>query len=204
MLRAASKTSRFFNREESPPNTYGHHSYAFWRLKTPDEHETESGTKSKEARKYIFNCLEDMAQINVPNDLEGVDLIAEKLDRRAFVSILKDMLQLDQERRIDPDTALKHTFISMGHLVDYAHLNNVRMSFQMMEVCNKKSRLGVGAVPNAAANVVAQANATQQQQQDVLAAQNAALINNFMPSTNLAAAFNGASAMPLHQQVMDA
>jgi homeodomain interacting protein kinase len=33
MLRAASKTARFFNREESPPNVYGHHSYAFWRLK---------------------------------------------------------------------------------------------------------------------------------------------------------------------------
>ena len=139
MLRAATKTARFFNRDESCSNgLMGHHSYPFWRLKTPDEHENETSTKSKEARKYIFNCLEDMAQINVPNDLEGVELIAEKLDRRAFVSILKDMLQLDQERRIDPDSALKHTFVTMNHLVDYGHLNSVRMSFQMMEVCNKK------------------------------------------------------------------
>ena len=123
------------------PSLLGHHSYAFWRLKTPEEHESEAppgAAKSKEARKYIFNCLEDMAQINVPNGLEGVELIAEKLDRRAFVSILKEMLQLDQERRIDPDAALRHTFTTMNHLVDYAHLKNVQMSFQMMEVCQKK------------------------------------------------------------------
>jgi homeodomain interacting protein kinase len=138
MLRAASKTVRFFNREESANGLVNHHSYAFWRLKTPDEHEAETAIKSKEARKYIFNCLEDMSQINVPNDFDGTDQLAEKLDRRAFVSILKDMLQLDQERRIEPDAALKHNFITMNHLVDYAHLNNVRMSFQMMEVCNKK------------------------------------------------------------------
>lgn len=181
MLRAATKTSRFFNRDESCSNgLMGHHSYPFWRLKTPDEHEAETSTKSKEARKYIFNCLEDMAQINVPNDLEGVELIAEKLDRRAFVSILKDMLQLDQERRIDPDTALKHTFVTMNHLVDYGHLNSVRMSFQMMEVCNKK-RLNAGNVVQQTVQSVQQQNLHhnhhhQQQQNEVL-------LNNFMPQS---------------------
>lgn len=30
---------------------------------TPDDHEAETGIKSKEARKYIFNCLDDMAQV---------------------------------------------------------------------------------------------------------------------------------------------
>ncbi|KAG9334948.1 hypothetical protein JZ751_006270 [Albula glossodonta] len=29
---------------------------------TPEDHEGETGIKSKEARKYIFNCLDDMAQ----------------------------------------------------------------------------------------------------------------------------------------------
>ena len=70
MLRAATKTQRLFNcRRQS----VGHHSYDFWRLKTPDEHEAETATKSNEALKYIFNCLEEMAQINVPNELEGVE-----------------------------------------------------------------------------------------------------------------------------------
>lgn len=30
---------------------------------TPEDHEGETGIKSKEARKYIFNCLDDMAQV---------------------------------------------------------------------------------------------------------------------------------------------
>ena len=86
--------------------------------------------------------------------------MAEKLDRRAFVTILKDMLQLDQERRIDPDTALKHTFVTMNHLVDYAHLNNVRMSFQMMEVCNRKSRGLANAVNHHHHNAFGSSNAS--------------------------------------------
>lgn len=32
-------------------------------LQTPSEHEMEMGIKSKEARKYIFNCLDDMMQV---------------------------------------------------------------------------------------------------------------------------------------------
>lgn len=32
-------------------------------LQTPTEHEAEMGIKSKEARKYIFNCLDDMMQV---------------------------------------------------------------------------------------------------------------------------------------------
>ena len=235
MLRAATKTSRFFNRDESCSNgLMGHHSYPFWRLKTPDEHEAETSTKSKEARKYIFNCLEDMAQINVPNDLEGVELIAEKLDRRAFVSILKDMLQLDQERRIDPDSALKHTFVTMNHLVDYGHLNSVRMSFQMMEVCNKK-RLNPSASQQLsllhsshAANMLSQQSVhaqqqhqqqqshhNHQQQQQQPQQQTDSLLSNFMPqSVNTSSslhhhnAANGARdlsyAVPCHLQNMAA
>lgn len=210
MLRAATKTSRFFNREESKNGLVGH--YAFWRLKTPEEHELETGTKSKEARKYIFNCLEDMAQINVPSDLEGVELIAEKLDRREFVSILKEMLQLDQERRIDPDTALKNQFINMRHLDDYVHLNNVRMSYQMMEVCNKQrlasssssSSLGLNNTNNGANSLQHQQVQSSQEAAAaaaIAAASQNAIINNFMPPSNLA--FNGTNSMgSLHQQVI--
>jgi hypothetical protein len=39
----------------------------------------ETKIKSKEARKYIFNCLEDMGQVNVPTDLERGELLAEKV-----------------------------------------------------------------------------------------------------------------------------
>lgn len=70
--------------------------YPFWRLKTPEEHEAETGIKSKEARKYIFNCLDDIGQVNVPTDLEGGQLLAEKADRREFIDLLKRMLTMDQ------------------------------------------------------------------------------------------------------------
>ncbi|XP_060591594.1 homeodomain-interacting protein kinase 2-like [Ruditapes philippinarum] len=79
MLSNATKTTRFFIRENTDSN------YPFWRLKTPEEHELETKIKSKEARKYIFNCIDDMAQINVPTDLEGSELLAEQVDRRERV-----------------------------------------------------------------------------------------------------------------------
>jgi homeodomain interacting protein kinase len=63
---------------------------------TPEEHEAETGIKSKEARKYIFNCLDDIGQVNVPTDLEGGELLAEKADRREFIDLLKRMLTMDQ------------------------------------------------------------------------------------------------------------
>lgn len=65
-------------------------------LQTPEEHEAETGIKSKEARKYIFNCLDDIGQVNVPTDLEGGELLAEKADRREFIDLLKRMLTMDQ------------------------------------------------------------------------------------------------------------
>lgn len=34
-----------------------------WWLQTPEEHEAETKVKSKEARKYIFNCLDDIGQV---------------------------------------------------------------------------------------------------------------------------------------------
>uniref|UniRef100_A0A8K9WLI4 non-specific serine/threonine protein kinase n=1 Tax=Oncorhynchus mykiss TaxID=8022 RepID=A0A8K9WLI4_ONCMY len=95
LLNVGTKTARFFCRESDSP-------YSAWRLKSTDEHETETGMKSKEARKYIFNCLDDMAHVNLVMNLEGSDLLAEKVDRREFVGLLKRMLWIDAEKRIAP------------------------------------------------------------------------------------------------------
>ncbi|XP_018369139.1 PREDICTED: homeodomain-interacting protein kinase 2 isoform X8 [Trachymyrmex cornetzi] len=130
MLNNASKTTKFFYRDMDS-------TYPFWRLKTPEEHEAETGIKSKEARKYIFNCLDDIGQVNVPTDLDGGQLLPEKADRREFIDLLKRMLTMDQERRITPGEALNHAFVTLAHLVDYAHCNNVKASVQMMEVCRR-------------------------------------------------------------------
>lgn len=98
---------------------------------TPEEHEGETGIKSKEARKYIFNCLDDMGQVNVPTELDGGELLAEKADRREFIDLLKRMLTMDQERRISPGEALQHAFVTLQHLLDYPHCSNVKASMQV-------------------------------------------------------------------------
>ncbi|XP_078142660.1 homeodomain-interacting protein kinase 3 isoform X1 [Centroberyx gerrardi] len=131
LLNVGTKTARFFCRESDSP-------YAAWRLKSTDEHETETGMKSKEARKYIFSCLDDIAHVNLVMNLEGSDLLAEKADRREFVSLLKKMLLIDAEKRIAPAEALGHPFVTMQHLLDFPHSNHVKSCFHIMDVCRTR------------------------------------------------------------------
>lgn len=145
MLNSASKTEKFFYRDEDS-------TYPFWRLISPEENEIMTNIKSKEARKYIFNCLDDIGQVNVQMDIESNQLLAEKIDRREFIDLLKRMLTIDQERRIQPAQALRHQFTTLSHLVDYAHCNNVKASVQMMEVCRRDPP--VHSVPQATATLV--------------------------------------------------
>ncbi|KAG5883969.1 hypothetical protein JTB14_004176 [Gonioctena quinquepunctata] len=160
MLNNASKTTKFFYRDMDS-------TYPFWRLKTPEEHEAETGIKSKEARKYIFNCLDDIGQVNVPTDLEGGQLLAEKVDRKEFIDLLKRMLTMDQERRTTPGEALNHAFVRLAHLVDYAHCNNVKASVQMMEVCRRNDYNNTSTAPHHQATQHAPS-----------------LVANFVPSSN--------------------
>ncbi|XP_067913139.1 homeodomain-interacting protein kinase 1-like isoform X1 [Heterodontus francisci] len=132
LLSAGTKTTRFFNRD---PDS----GYPLWKLKTPEEHELETGIKSKEARKYIFNCLDDMAQVNMPNDLEGTDMLAEKADRREYIDLLKKMLTIDADKRINPLKTLNHQFVTMTHLLDFPHSNHVKSCFQNMEICKRRA-----------------------------------------------------------------
>ncbi|XP_069797617.1 homeodomain-interacting protein kinase 1-like isoform X5 [Narcine bancroftii] len=131
LLSAGTKTTRFFNRD---PDS----GYPLWKLKTPEEHELETGIKSKEARKYIFNCLDDMAQVNMPNDLEGTDMLVEKADRREYIDLLKKMLTIDADKRINPLKTLNHPFVTMAHLLDFPHSNHVKSCFQNMEICKRR------------------------------------------------------------------
>ncbi|KAG9485540.1 homeodomain-interacting protein kinase 1 isoform X3 [Eleutherodactylus coqui] len=134
LLSAGTKTSRFFNRD---PDL----GYSLWRLKTPEEHEMETGIKSKEARKYIFNCLDDMAQVNMSTDLEGTDMLAEKADRREYIDLLKKMLTIDADKRITPMKTLNHPFVTMTHLLDFPHSNHVKLCFQNMEICKRRNNV---------------------------------------------------------------
>ncbi|XP_053742425.1 homeodomain-interacting protein kinase 3-like isoform X2 [Synchiropus splendidus] len=133
LLNKGTKTSRFFSKESDSP-------YASWRLKTTEEHEKETGLKSKEARKYIFSCLDDMAHVNlVLTSVDTVDMEAEKTDRREFVSLLRSMLLIDAEERTVPSSVLLHPFLTMTHLLDFPRSNHVQSSFRIMDVCHGRS-----------------------------------------------------------------
>ncbi|XP_075693891.1 homeodomain-interacting protein kinase 3 [Rhinoderma darwinii] len=131
LLNAGAKTSRFFCRD---PETQ----YPIWRLKTLEEHEAETGMKSKEARKFIFNSLDDIVHVNMVMDLDGSDLAAEKADRREFVSLLKKMLLIDADARISPADSLSHSFVTMKHLLDFPHSNHVKSCFHIIDVCKSR------------------------------------------------------------------
>ncbi|KAI9523499.1 Homeodomain-interacting protein kinase 2 [Dissostichus eleginoides] len=131
LLSAGTKTTRFFNRD--PDSTY-----PLWRLKIQEDHEGETGIKSKEARKYIFNCLDDMAQVNMTSDLEGSEMLAEKADRREFIDLLTKMLTIDADKRITPIETLNHPFVTMTHLLDFPHSTHVKSCFQNMEICKRR------------------------------------------------------------------
>ncbi|KAM4617524.1 homeodomain-interacting protein kinase 3 [Discoglossus pictus] len=134
LLNVGTKTSRFFSREPESQ-------YPAWRLKTLEDHEAETGMKSKEARKYIFNSLDDVVHVNMVMDLDGSDLVAEKADRREFVGLLKKMLLIDADVRISPADTLSHSFVTMKHLLDFPHSNHVKSCFHIMDVCKSRPNM---------------------------------------------------------------
>uniref|UniRef100_A0A915IUR5 Uncharacterized protein n=1 Tax=Romanomermis culicivorax TaxID=13658 RepID=A0A915IUR5_ROMCU len=117
MLNHATKTRKFFKQKE---NRLFHQ---YWRLKTVEEHESETCVKSKETRKFIFNCLDDVRQVKTPLELDDVDKVCEKLDRADFIDVLKKMLDMDQDRRLTPNEGLKHPFVRMTNLLIYPSAN---------------------------------------------------------------------------------
>uniref|UniRef100_A0A0N4Z7U6 non-specific serine/threonine protein kinase n=1 Tax=Parastrongyloides trichosuri TaxID=131310 RepID=A0A0N4Z7U6_PARTI len=130
MLQQASKSYRFFKHIQDNTNNY-------WRLKTPEEHENDTGIKSKDTRKYIFNCLEDIAIANPPEGYDNSFLLCEKTDRTEFIDLLKKMLAMDQERRISPSEALEHNFLKMNHFSNYGNTKYLQISQNRMDICNK-------------------------------------------------------------------
>ncbi|XP_013857591.1 homeodomain-interacting protein kinase 1 isoform X2 [Austrofundulus limnaeus] len=191
LLSAGTKTSRFFNRG---PDS----SYPLWRLKTPAEHEMEMGIKSKEARKYIFNCLDDMMQVNLSSHLEGTDMLAEKADRREFIDLLKRMLRLDADKRITPTKTLGHPFVTMSHLMDYPQISHVKSCFQNMEICKRrssydssKSLYSTSAVPSAAAGNLTVTFSSQLNQHNQVPSAGAAVpLLNYQPALYQQATIN--------------
>ncbi|XP_052466253.1 homeodomain-interacting protein kinase 1 isoform X4 [Carassius gibelio] len=191
LLSAGTKTSRFFKRG---PDS----SYPLWRIKTPSEHEAEMGIKSKEARKYIFNCLDDMMQVNLPTHLEGTDMLAEKADRQELIDLLKRMLRLDADKRITPTKTLAHPFVTMSHLLNFPHSSHVKSCFQNMDICKRrngsfdsgKALFAANAVPGAAGNLTVTFSSQLNQHSQVPSAAGAVPLLNYQPALYQQATIN--------------
>ncbi|XP_065318100.1 uncharacterized protein LOC135926233 isoform X2 [Gordionus sp. m RMFG-2023] len=125
MLNVAVKTEQFFCKESNGK-------YHYWRMKTSKEYEDTTNIHPNETRKYIFNNLDDLVNINASVSLAsataqtddfgpeaGSKLAAmiDRLDRKWFVCMVKRMLALDQESRVNPETALcREPFLVMNHI----------------------------------------------------------------------------------------
>lgn len=97
----------------------------FWSMpvscfeQTPDDHEAETGIKSKEARKYIFNCLDDMAQVralvsNQHNCFMCFRAMLRKGNYMISLCILF-LCQLLRNTGIMPNKSAHHVLLCRGH-----------------------------------------------------------------------------------------
>ncbi|KAF3854530.1 hypothetical protein F7725_022585 [Dissostichus mawsoni] len=145
LLSAGTKTTRFFNRD--PDSTY-----PLWRLKIQEDHEGETGIKSKEARKYIFNCLDDMAQVNMTSDLEGSEMLAEKADRREFIDLLTKMLTIDADKRITPIETLNHPFSKTPFITHLAPSTSTNLTMTFNNQLNTVHSQATNLVPSSTNN----------------------------------------------------
>ncbi|KAL8220030.1 UNVERIFIED_CONTAM: hypothetical protein K2H54_037851 [Gekko kuhli] len=117
ILNAARKVHLFFKR--------GQHQEAVntWQLKTPAEYLADTKVKPAERRKYILKSLDQLGTLNVHKMIyPDAEAMAEHLDLRSMVELIKRMLTWDSHERITPSAALKHPYVSTQPLKqNYSH-----------------------------------------------------------------------------------
>uniref|UniRef100_A0A3Q1GTD3 Protein kinase domain-containing protein n=1 Tax=Acanthochromis polyacanthus TaxID=80966 RepID=A0A3Q1GTD3_9TELE len=102
LLKTGRKARRFFTECHEP---FGQ----AWRMKTPYEYQQERRNQVTRCSSYFeeFSCIDDMLHAFK----EYMDPTLEE-DTKAFLSLLKQMLDIDPNKRITPSTALGHRFIT--------------------------------------------------------------------------------------------
>ncbi|XP_015263138.1 PREDICTED: homeodomain-interacting protein kinase 4 [Gekko japonicus] len=117
ILNAARKVHLFFKRgqHQEAANT--------WQLKTPAEYLADTKVKPVERRKYILKSLDQLETLNVHKMIyPDSEALAEYLDLRSMVELIKRMLTWDSHERITPSAALKHPYVSTQPLKqNYGH-----------------------------------------------------------------------------------
>ncbi|XP_053911790.1 homeodomain-interacting protein kinase 4-like [Cuculus canorus] len=102
LLHAAKKTLSLFQWVPYPTGS--------WQLRPPGK---DMG-KPKGWKKYVLSSLNQLAEVNVhPVATSSQEVQAECCDLHGMVELLKRVLTWDSRKRITPNAALKHPFISL-------------------------------------------------------------------------------------------
>ncbi|XP_077437762.1 homeodomain-interacting protein kinase 1-like isoform X2 [Vanacampus margaritifer] len=110
---------------------FTHLNFEQWKLKTPNEYKLTSGEETK-TWKIRLKSLDSLRT----SQEDKKEVISEFEDQNEFVSFLKSLLNIQAERRIAPEEALKHRYVSMAHLVHESHTSSyVDNAFDQMLVC---------------------------------------------------------------------
>ena len=83
-----------------------------WLLKSPEDYTLQTGVEILEQNRGFchFFSLNDLQREQPENAVPVV-----RQDTMAFISLLKQMLEVDPQKRITPSEALRHNFLTMNH-----------------------------------------------------------------------------------------
>ncbi|CAJ1055274.1 homeodomain-interacting protein kinase 1-like [Xyrichtys novacula] len=124
LLSAGSMSRKFFIQSQYLDNHK-------WWLKTPAEYQLDTGIVSQPGVGSV-KSLDDFVTLHP--ELCGS---TEREDCRAFISLLKLLLNTDPEQRICPEQALKHLFVSMVHLQETDNRGYVDFTSYKMSVTHR-------------------------------------------------------------------
>ncbi|CAJ1064327.1 homeodomain-interacting protein kinase 1-like isoform X2 [Xyrichtys novacula] len=108
LLNEGLKTSDFFQSVNQPD--------CQWKIKSEEAYFEETGVTPTETRMFFLRSLDELLNIRSLKSDTPAERILETRDRRAFLDLLKGMLQLDAANRLTPRQVLEHPFITMSHL----------------------------------------------------------------------------------------
>ncbi|XP_005991679.3 homeodomain-interacting protein kinase 4 [Latimeria chalumnae] len=136
LLNAATKAPLFFKQVSR------HHCTQHWQLKSAADYQSETGVQPLERRKFVLKSLDQIETVNITKTVFPDDeVMAEFYDLKNMVELMKRMLTLDSHERINPNSALKHPFITTQQLkINYEHTKYYQQSAQGLQVALKYNR----------------------------------------------------------------
>ncbi|XP_055009181.1 homeodomain-interacting protein kinase 2-like [Boleophthalmus pectinirostris] len=124
LLEAGLYSNNFFTQVQSSNS-------AAWRLLTAEEYAAKYKTTTEEEHSYfeVPSCLDGLVCNPPENSTAKVE------DRKAFLDLLKGLLNMFGDQRLTPSQALQHNYITMGHLQKAELQGYFMISEELMSIC---------------------------------------------------------------------